>query len=190
MPGQEEYNSTHIEPRPGHIRAILAPRRGSYGGRLSVRFFPGLRQALGHWVHQDPLWPWYFCPAEGALYKVTAQGCQSFECVRPSRRLQWFSSKGPSSLPPHSLHRATVSARRNIIVLTGYAPILCNLPSIPRSFHSYLAQSPLEEQWCYGDLVVTGNELDLIEAIRNGSAIAVSDGSYSNSYDTAGLTIT
>ncbi len=38
--------------------------------------------------------------------------------------------------------------------------------------------------------MVTGNELDLIEAIRNGSAIAVSNGSYSNSYATAGLTIT
>jgi len=38
--------------------------------------------------------------------------------------------------------------------------------------------------------VVTGNELDLIEAIRNGSAIAVSNGSYSNSYATAGLIIT
>jgi hypothetical protein len=38
--------------------------------------------------------------------------------------------------------------------------------------------------------VVTGNELDLIEAIQNGSAIAVSDGSYSIFYDTAGLTIT
>jgi hypothetical protein len=26
--------------RPGHIRATLAPRHGSHGGRLSVRFFP------------------------------------------------------------------------------------------------------------------------------------------------------
>jgi len=93
---------------------------------------------------------------------------------------------GPASLLPHSLHRATVTARSHVIVLTGYSPIVCGAPSIPQSFHSYLAHRPLEEQWCCSDLVVTGNELDLIQAIRNGSAIAVSDGSYSNTYATAG----
>jgi len=94
---------------------------------------------------------------------------------------------------PSRLHRATVSLLRDqAVLLTGYSPAE-QTGTEPyeklSSLEEAIDQSPVSQKWsvdCH--YVADGGEL-IAAALRDGTAIAVSDGSFKDQFGTAALVI-
>jgi len=86
------------------------------------------------------------------------------------------------NLIPAELHRATAYQHGDIITVTGHGPIDDNTPTVG------LSETKFWETWQCEETIIGQVEI-LIQAIRTGKAMAVSDGSYRDQHGAAAWTI-
>jgi hypothetical protein len=144
-----------------------------------------LKHSLGLWQTESDN-PWHYCTKEDALYQVLEHGSYRFSRQPRSSGRPRFSTEGLlSPLPPH-IHKATVSLSGRSLTLTGHAPCL-RIPSDKRlsfdAFLTSLANRP--GYWCLKSVQLPEDCSSFALDICTGRVIAVSDGSFSNSYGTA-----
>jgi hypothetical protein len=144
-----------------------------------------LQAPLGNWLHCDDRWEWYFSPSHGCLYKLELGQWMLFSSILKRDRLPAFSASGTPSPPPSDLHRATIYFRRSQIICTGFAPISNNQSPQVTTFSRYLQLSEPGESWCFSHLDLSDDGHTLATAIKEGDAIAISNGSFRDQYGTA-----
>jgi hypothetical protein len=144
-----------------------------------------LRKSLGRWIEWDEHWEWY-TTHEGSLYSYREGKWQTHWPMLLRNRLSTYTREGNPCNRPSSLRRATIYEKGNRIVCTGSDSFLLPVASPPASFTEFLLE------WCTQHLVVDNEGKDLALEIRSGisgTVMAVSDGSYKDSYGTAAWTI-
>lgn len=101
-----------------------------------------------------------------------------------------YSQKGSLSSAPTTICRATVYAKGDRIVCTGSAACL-DLSTVPAtSFEAHLQRSVSD--WCMHSLELVDDGRPLADALTNGlsaTIMAVSDGTFKNTFGTAAWTI-
>jgi Reverse transcriptase (RNA-dependent DNA polymerase) len=148
-----------------------------------------LKEPLGAWLQEDPTWPWYYSPEEERLYSITSDGWLSYAKVHKRNHRPLFSSKSnPVSTLP-LLQRATVYRKGSQWVCSGYAEVKSQTKDKYSSFSEFLAGSIIEEKWCLECLDMSDEGISITNALKNGTAIAVSDGSYKETFGTAAFVL-
>jgi hypothetical protein len=140
---------------------------------------------LGKWLQWDNDWEWYFSPSQECLFQYSSAGWTSFSQVHKRDKLPTFLTNGTSTSKPADLKRAMIYMNKNRIVCTGYTPILSPPISTANTFLHYLGRSDPGEKWCLDYIDMKDNGHILAEAIQQGTAIAVSDGSFQDQYGIA-----
>jgi hypothetical protein len=144
-----------------------------------------LQVPLGNWLYCDDGWEWYFSPSQECLFKLEQGQWLPFSLIFKRDRLPAFSTLGTPSPPPPDLHRATIYFRKTQLVCTGFAPITNNLSSQVATFSQYLQIAEPGESWYFSHLDLSDDGQTLANAIKEGDAIAFSDGSFRDQYGTA-----
>ncbi len=148
-----------------------------------------LRVTLGSWLAFDPHWPWYFAPSDGRLYKLSDQGWHSYNPINNRAINSIFSGEGHRTLQVPVLSRATVYQRGSNWVCSGFGDVEINTVKTHGSLAEQILTLPEEEKWCFDSVLMTDDGQTIVTAIREGTAIAVSDGSYKDQYGMAALVI-
>ena len=136
-----------------------------------------LQQALGPW-HQGRIHAHtFFSPSMEIIFQKTPQGTyQQFQRHRHrTLRIPWYDRTTICRILPNDATPTTITGNRHRIQHTGISRI------IP-------APSTQETDWWGIVVSATLPIVDLIEAIRQGTAIAVTDGSYKENMGTAAFT--
>jgi len=143
-----------------------------------------LRKPLGSWLCMDKSWPWY-TSADSLLHYKMGKWFRHPPVIRRNC-MPAFGLTSQECNPPMSPCRAKVYLKEDQIVCTGAAPILPNNHSTPDSLKAYIEHDK-DLSWCLHLLQVQqgGHPRALLE----GYLMAVSDGSYKNSFGTAAWTI-
>jgi hypothetical protein len=144
-----------------------------------------LKSNLGDWFGFNSNWPWYFSPADGNLYHFSDTGWQSFPPVNARKIKPVFSGAGRSVNQTPRLCRATVYSKGSQWVCSGFGNMKDETSNAKLSFYDYVMALPDEERWCFEFMDLEDEGQTIAKAIKNGSAIAVSDGSFKESYGTA-----
>jgi hypothetical protein len=146
------------------------------------------RQPLGKWLRWEDSWKW-FTSAEGELYSLSHGTWYSHTPVIRRNRLPMFSKERTVCSAPSTIHRATTYVKGGRIVCTGSAAIV-KTPTHPlTSLMEHLHQSV--PGWCLQTLEITEEGRPLVDALMNGlsaTIMAVSDGSFKNTFGTAAWT--
>lgn len=145
---------------------------------------------LGLWLHPTPPeWQWFYAPDEERLYRREGEQVWYYPklVARASRSaVLRFTSKFTGKVIPSTAERATVTQARSTIYLQGYAATVPEVHQSPtKSLHQVLADLPSSAQWAVQQVRCSDNGAKIVEAIRNGTCIAVSDGSFKDEYGTA-----
>jgi len=146
-----------------------------------------LRQPLGLWVFEDPEWPWFVVSDYRALYQRRNQQWFIHPLVALRKKLTAYESTGiPCEPPAEGLYCTSVQSSKSKLLCTGYSATRQQSPN-PQLLLDYLQDTPAN--WCTQFLSSIHNGASIAQAIVEGSAIAVSDGSYKDGYGTASWTI-
>jgi hypothetical protein len=140
-------------------------------------------------------WKWYLgleedrlYAKEGLLWRVY---CRHRGRISPRQaRSKYFKTDQLLREHPEGLRIATVSQDGPFILLQGSGDFVSAMPPlIPTpavdTFEQVRLLRPTLDQWAIQEITVTDNGLAMANAIKNGTAIAVSDGSYKNGRGTA-----
>ena len=151
-----------------------------------------LRQPLGNWLINLPNWTWFFEPNEERMYHRKEDSSVVYypkTAGLSSRRavLRFRNPLPAAEIPPTALP-ATVTLQRTQINLTGYAET--TIPSqeqhLPQSLAEHIATTIHKDaRWAVAEFVANDNGNIIADSIRQGSCVAISDGSFKNSYGTA-----
>jgi hypothetical protein len=144
-----------------------------------------LRNPLGLWLPVDSDWPWYYSTSDECLYHFDETGWRSFSKLISRGKNPIFSSIGKSTSKPSNICKATVFQKRDRRVCSGYGEILCNPQPIVNSLQDHLLSMAPNERWCVDTLELSDDGYIIADSIRNSVAIAVSDGSFKDTYGTA-----
>jgi hypothetical protein len=160
------------------------------GGHSSMR----LITPLGQWVDDDlPKWTWFYSPNEHRVYerRVTDWGVYRFLATQRNGRHKTFVYSNDSSDRPPDLQRATIIRRNpSRILCTGWSKEKSKQSvEINTTLEDAIESLPSSQQWAFQHFKCTDNGLTIAEAIRQGTAIAVSDGSFKNELGTAAFVI-
>jgi hypothetical protein len=148
-----------------------------------------LRHPLGTWLTWDEHWPWYISQ-EGDLYSLQGGKWYSHSRIIRCNRLPVFHKEAQECTTPADPFRATVYFKGERIICTGSDKITPSYSLQPVSFQDHLYASDLS--WCLYSLELKNDGKDLADAIVSGSdvsIIAVSDGSFKDTFGTAAWTI-
>jgi hypothetical protein len=131
---------------------------------------------LGQW-YEDANSNWFFSPSEQCLFQKIDNSWLKYS--RPSRitRQQYFIIIGTSA-PTSPLHCAYVSKFKEYWVCHGFHTIPFQRPAPPKSLKHYIDALPIEVSWSMRNFISTDDGKILAQALSNGTAIAVCDGSY------------
>ena len=144
-----------------------------------------LRQPLGDWSSISD-WQWTYSPSENRLYQTTGINFNSWTIV-PSRTRQRKFQPGPiTTNRPPDVVPATVRFRSpQIAILTGIGTL--NHPPVtqPQSLIEHIHALPDTDQWASQQIEVTDEGQDLAHGITDGTATAISDGSFKKGYGTS-----
>ncbi len=141
---------------------------------------------MGKWFHFDSNWPWY-TDSVGGLIEYKNGSWHAHKPVLKCNRLPTFEHESSPCQEPQALSCATVYFNRSRIVCSGASSILPSTTEQPKTFlHALQFDKTLH--WCLHDLHIE-NEQSLLEALQDGSAIAISDGSHKVSFGTVAWTI-
>jgi len=143
-----------------------------------------LKAPLGSWLAFDDNWPWYRS-SEGLQFN-NGTWLLHTSIIRRNRLPTFYNTGNPCPAPP-TVRRATVYFKGDQIVCTGSDFIEKSNTPTYSSFQDFLTADK-DINWCLYSLSIT-KEQDLVEAIKEGSAMAISDGSYKSCYGTAAWTI-
>jgi hypothetical protein len=145
-----------------------------------------LKTNLGVWKEWDPLWPRYFSPKDNSLFKFDHGKWTSFGIVQDRQARPIFSTQGAASTKPLLLHRATVIQTDKILMLTGHGHIRNKRCASCGSFKEYL-KSQKADLWCFSNVNLQDDGFILSQAIWNQDAIAISNGSYKETFGMAAI---
>jgi hypothetical protein len=149
------------------------------GGRLRI--------PLGQWHRLDQHWPWYLSD-DGSLVQLSEGQWFSHAPVLCCNRLPTFIMTKRPCEKPSTVQRATVYFKGDQIVCTGADVIKPPQDLQPKSFSSFLIEDTAL-QWCMHRIQVQQEGQRLLDALQEGTVMAVSDGSYKDTYGTAAWTI-
>ena len=100
-----------------------------------------------------------------------------------------FTNKGQSDSLPKILNRATAYAKGDKIICTGKGEIKPTISKKAITFQQLLLDSSAKERWLINTITFPPDLAKLAYAIQQGEVIAVSDGSFQDTYGTAALVI-
>jgi hypothetical protein len=156
----------------------------------------GLREPLLEWYDGAPIhWKWYFCPAEDRLYAkeglLWRVYCRHRSRISPRQGRSTY-SKTEQLLrePPDGLRIASVKKQAQLILYQGSGALRSMRhnnaqQTVSQSFEEERLLRPPLGQWAIQEITVTDDGEAMAQAIRQGTAIAVSDGSYKDGRGTA-----
>mgnify|MGYP003519673277 CR=1 FL=1 len=166
---------------------------------LAISFCGGQERRLatymGSWLdNQIDKWKWFFAPTEDRLYERTEAGwnAYSMEGGRTQRVYKRFIFAGITETAPNQLLRATVYALNpGRFVLSGFgldSPTPNDDTPTP-SLAEAIEKLPQGSRWAVERFDTTDNGMRIAQAIRDGTAIAISDGSFKDGFGTSALKI-
>ena len=151
-----------------------------------------LRQPLGPlFAALQPRWRWFYSKVEDRLFHLEGARWAIYSIV-PSRvrrlrskkfRQQFsFADTLPADAAPISVHR-----RGTFTYISGVGSFDCAIPSpeAPTTIAESLLQRPLNDHWAAQSIECTDNGRCVARAILNGTARAISDGSYKDNMGTS-----
>ena len=156
-----------------------------------------LRRPLGAWIDIPNGWPWYFSPSDDRLY-AQRDSAWHFWPRQPIRSTRHAAAKfrsqqaQPCDEPPKDLHLASVHQVRQMLQVVGIAPIppQATIPSAPQSLVERVSRLDVRRLWALENLVLPADGgRTIAEALKDGTAIAVSDGSFQYGLGTASWVI-
>jgi hypothetical protein len=154
-----------------------------------------LKEKLLDWEHGGPLhWKWYYSPEEDRLYAKEGllwRGYRRHRFRTSPRQARSKYSKTEQLVrePPAGMLLASVFPQGQLIMHQGSGSVAANRTSRPKivteSFEQVRQMRPSLDQWAIQEIIVTDDGVAMAQAIRNGTAIAVSDGSYKDGRGTS-----
>lgn len=135
---------------------------------------------------------WFFDPTSEQLYHRVDSTSWEYMAKAPIQSgrlaLAKFLERTPSANPPAPLFRATVEQHRCYTCLTGFSATP-ETPIVPsrgaESLQSMIQDLDPNTSWAVQGFLASDNGLTIAEALKAGTAIAVSDGSYKEGVATA-----
>eukprot|EP00978_Attheya_sp_CCMP212_P022900 scaffold69152_cov82-Attheya_sp.AAC.1 len=161
-------------------------------GQASTGYGHILQQPLGNWYSDSDSY-WFYSQSEQRLYRRTTTAWSSYgtSSARPSRhqsRRHFYPKPSVLELPADAVHTivhaiarssAVVSTgiRQSINDSTGLTPT-SSTPPPPGTLAERLAGSRRSRRWATRKIKMRDDGANVAQAIRDGTARAVSDGSY------------
>jgi hypothetical protein len=128
------------------------------------------------------MWKWFYAPAEDRLYERQEDNWNVFsmEGGRIQQTNKRFRFQGQIDLAPQYRLRATVfPLDPGRFILSNYGwDAVPPVNEIPATLLDAIAQLPPESRWAVEQFDARDNGLRFAQAIQNGTAIALSDGSF------------
>lgn len=140
-----------------------------------------LRCPLGDWVRSDPTWQCFYHPNTDSLFSRSDQSWYTNR-HRPRRfHFFYFSQQGSLMVQlPSLLLPAMVFKNSSCYILSEFSKPYTSIPvgpAIAHSFSQYLTER-VHEHWCFEHFRYSDEGRLVASAIRSGTAVMVSDGSY------------
>ena len=134
-----------------------------------------LRQPLGHWTQIPKGWEYYAVPTGDnlILHKKTNEGWVKFPPQGRSKVIHRFKDEETPTAPPPLQFQFPVTVKKLHTSIIMDKPTDVNVPYVDTEFKK------LNTWWLHWDQLRKGSKFKLSEAIKQGQAVAVSDGSYS-----------
>ena len=154
-----------------------------------------VRVPLGEWIQMEATWRWFFSPGDSRVYRKGNGRWEFFQCHnrRSTRGHRRRFLRGGESMPPADLQPTRVtrdSRNRDAIYYSGSSPVSLPPPVLPpTTVIERIRSRPPSQSWANRKVATDDNALYVAQAIRDGDAIAVSDGSYKQERGTAAFTI-
>ena len=144
-----------------------------------------LRRPLGKWlVATEQNWHWFYSPSQERVYQlIAANEYQIYSSILTRRRLRspkYHPTSQTHSIPPDA-ERTTISEQPTFVWCHGSSP----------STYSHVQSTQVtdiiheNDKWAVSSLSCPNNGASIAEAIRQGTAISVCDGSYKTHFGTA-----
>ena len=148
---------------------------------LQLRQSTSLRQPLGPWIDEPIRCQWFYSPTETRLYHRKPKHQWEFYQLLHTQRLRHrrFQYGGTCQTTPPDMRRASVSKQKgNEYLMTGFSDQEHSIPD-PRfqTLGARIRSLPETVNWAILNSWVDDQGEYLAESIRQGTAIAVSDGS-------------
>jgi hypothetical protein len=155
-----------------------------------------LQEKLHTWHKGLPTkWKWYFSPEEDRLYAKEGLMWRVYRrhLVRTSPRQgrsKYSKTEQHVQQPPKTMLLASVLKQGSLFILQSSGDATVNLPDPILilelvSFDQVRRQREKLDQWAITEITMTDEGKGIAQAIKNGTAIAVSDGSYKDGKGTA-----
>jgi hypothetical protein len=196
MEGQWDVHRPHYygwptQPRPSEKvwkwwRHAVVKCFTTFGGTL--------QQPLGVWTDTDETWEWFHCSDKDRLYQRTDDGWRFWIKQSSQRRKAHpiFFTQGLCEALPTRAVRANVSLEGYHCRLLSSSLAQTVAPEIPaaESIDDAVRQLDPSQRWSVQDVRMSPDQgATLAQAIIDGDAIAVSDGSFKDEYSTAEWTL-
>ena len=147
-----------------------------------------LRKRLGRWLHEGST-HWYYSLTEERIYykegaTVTFYPRATGSASRAAKRK--FHNPQPAETIPKDAYQATVEVGRSFVFLTGWALFRDVARSEHDGLHEFIQESVHQDaKWAVERFQNSDDGATIADAIRKGTAIGVSDGSFKDKHGTA-----
>jgi hypothetical protein len=155
-----------------------------------------LRDTLGRWTLFPQHWRWFYSAVEDRLYRKERWLWRAFPVhrVRTSARLGSAKHRWSNELlriPPPDLIHASVTVYPEWVVRVSTMDILPRptAAASPRTVQDIRTRRHTSFSWAITELSVEDDGSIIAQALRDGTAIAVSDGSYKHGQGTSAFII-
>jgi hypothetical protein len=132
-------------------------------------------------------WQWLYSPILNQVYKNSMEegSIQMFAAPPQQRRLRSpkYYSIGNCDILPEDVERTTITDKGNFVWCQGSQPCLQQIDTL-RTLRSTIHKN---DQWAIRKIHYQDNGKNLAQALIQGTAVAVCDGSYKDHFGTAGF---
>ena len=155
-----------------------------------------LKQPLGGWLaspHES--WEWFFSPRDRLLIHRTKDGFEVHQSSSASAQATFLKEATPHmDFDVQDLELAAVKESSGSYLLKISSSLATSIDPEPPPAHSSLESMqtslPEEDQWATATLEIPEDDCaTLSEALREGTALAVSDGSFKDSFGTSAFVL-
>jgi hypothetical protein len=157
-----------------------------------------LKEKLLEWYNEGPSrWKWYYCQEEdimyakeGMIWREYTQYTRHLSRTSPRQgRSKYSKTTQLARVTPAGLRLASVVKQGHLIIYQGAGSLMTRKRAKPQavveSFEQVRQRRPSLDKWAIQEIIVTDEGEAMAQAIKNGTAIAVSDGSYKDGRGTA-----
>ncbi len=169
---------------------------------LRKRFLPQgssrkLLDALGQWTRFPTRWQWFYSPQQDRIYKQEGWTWRAYPIYRVRTSSRTGSTKHRRSdettrTRPDDLHPPSVHSHKHWVTKEASHELLATpVPELPRALtvHEVWTQRKPGFKWAVAEMTVTDNGLEIATALKQGRAVAVSDGSFKDGQGAAPFVI-